>query len=228
LRAAPSLERVLVIGFGTGSTAEAVLTMPTLGRLTIVEINETLLRNLVRQPFFRAVSDDPRVAWVVDDARRLLNRETTRYDLVLMDPLRETTIYSNNLYSRQFLELVRSRLTPGGVLMAWLQSPEQHNTLAAVFRFARLECSLYGLGSEEPLTVRQDVERVIDERMSFEVASAIRRRRQRCREPERELVFDASVPVLDDKMPMLEYHLGRQYRRLLARRSGGYRPARVQ
>ena len=171
--------------------------------------------------YLPAIRDDPRVAWVVDDARRLLNREAARYDLVLMDPLRETTIYSNHLYSRQFFELVMSRLTPGGVLMVWLQSPEQENTLAAVFRHAKLECSVYGLGSDQPLAIRHDVERVIDERVPPEVAEAIRRRRLRCREAERPLVFDAALPVLDDTMPMLEYHLGRQYRLFLARRGSG-------
>ena len=219
LRVAPALDRVLIIGFGTGSTAEAVLTMPGVRRVTIVEINETLIKNLSRQPFFQAIDRDPRVRWVIDDARRLLNRETTTYDAVLMDPLRETTAYSNNVYSREFFELVKRRLTPGGVLMAWVQTLEQINTLATVFAYAKMECSLYGLGSDQPLTVHRDVEAVIQTAFPPKGIEAIRRRRQLCPYEETPLVRDGTIPVLEDKNPILEYHLGRHYHTARSRRA---------
>jgi Spermine/spermidine synthase domain len=185
--------------------------------MTIVEVNETLIKHLGRQPFFQAIRRDDRVRWVIDDARRLLNREATTYDVVLMDPLRETTAYSNNIYSREFFELVRGRLSPGGVLMVWVQTLEQMNTLATVFAHAKMECSLYGLGSDRPLAVRRDVEPVIQAALPPRSVEAIRRRRGLCPYEEMPLVRDRAIPVLEDRKPILEYHLGRHYHTVRSR-----------
>lgn len=37
-----------------------------------------------------------------------------------MDPLRSTTIYSNNFYSRQFLDLIQGHLNLNGILLFWM------------------------------------------------------------------------------------------------------------
>jgi spermidine synthase len=63
--------------------------------------------------------NDPRIETVYDDARRFLLRTRDKYDVIYMDPLRSTTAYSNNLYSREFFELAKARLNPNGVIMVW-------------------------------------------------------------------------------------------------------------
>lgn len=102
--------------------------------------------------------------------------------------------------------------------MAWMATPEQMNTLAAVFPYTRVECELYALGSDRPLIVRRDVERVIERSFSPKTVAAIRERQRQCPRVDRAVVYERTVPVLEDKMPLLEYHLGRYFNALRARR----------
>jgi predicted membrane-bound spermidine synthase len=137
LAVAPSAARVLIIGFGTGTITETLLHSREVERVTLVELSRTLLRNLEKLAVFRRILADPRLEVVYDDGRRHLLRNDVRYDLVLMDPLRTTTAYSNNLYSLEFFELVSRRLTPCGVFMVWTDDPSRvPRTAATAFAHA--------------------------------------------------------------------------------------------
>lgn len=209
LRSVASVEDVLIIGFGTGSNAEAVLTDNDVERLTIVEINETAIKNLRRQKIFRDIFDAPRVRLVIDDARRVLYREETKYDAVMMDPLRPTTVYSNNVYSREFFELIKRRLKPGGVVIAWVERDELRNTIASVFPHVRQECGIFLLASERPIQDYRDVEAVIRTNMPEPGQKSIADRRKLCPPEDKDIAFVSTIPILTDKRPLLEYHLGR-------------------
>ncbi len=217
LRAARALDDVLVIGFGTGSGAEAILTADDVKRLTIVEVNETLINHLRRHQVFRDIFDAPRTRLIIDDARRLLYREDTKYDVMLMDPLRPTTIYSNNIYSKDFFELMKRRLKPGGVAMVWIQTNEQINTVASVFPYVRQECSIYLLASDQPVRHQRDVEAIIRTKLPEKAQKAIEERRKLCPPADRDVTFTPGTPILTDKQPIVEYHLGRDYHQRRAR-----------
>jgi hypothetical protein len=221
LRAAKSIDDVLVIGFGTGSGAEAILTADDVKHMTIVEINETLLKHLRRHKVFRDILDEPRVRVVIDDARRLLYREPKKYDVVLMDPLRASTVYSNNIYSKEFYELVKARLKPGGILMAWVGTNEQINTVAAVFPYVRQECSIYVLASDQPIAHVRDVETIIRTKMPERAQKAIVERRKLCPPTDRAISYDKETPILQDKDPVVEFHLGRFFHLQRARSAAG-------
>jgi spermidine synthase len=135
-----SVTNPLIIGYGTGSTTEAVAKSHDVARITVVELNDTLMRNLRQIPLFQDLLGDPRIHLLIEDGRRyLLTRETILYDMILLDPLRTTTAYSNNLYSKEFFDLVRTRLRPGGVLMLWLDEFKVlPRTVASVFDHVRL------------------------------------------------------------------------------------------
>ena len=134
----PSPRRVLVIGYGTGELADTLLRSPEVELLVVVEVNHALMANLRKFPSFRDALAEPRLRLLMDDGRRFLLRDPGRFDAILMDPIYHHAAYSNNLYSRQFFELARSRLAPGGVLMVW---SDEHRvvprTLAAVFPHLR-------------------------------------------------------------------------------------------
>ena len=62
---------------------------------------------------------------MIDDGRRFLERTATRYDVVIVDPPPPLeTAGSNLLYTREFCELVRSRLKPTGIMQHWLPIPD--------------------------------------------------------------------------------------------------------
>ena len=133
------VDEILIIGYGTGSITEAVLKMPEVKKVTVVEINQTLMDNLREMELFRSLLSDPRLEIVMDDGRRFLLRHKGKFDLILMSPLRTTTAYSNNIYSRQFFELIAEHLNPQGILMAWTDEFNiMSKTLTSVFPDVRL------------------------------------------------------------------------------------------
>jgi len=159
---APKVDKALIIGFGTGSFAEAVLRLDDLGGLTVVEISDTLMRNLKKLAVFRDMLADSRLNLVIEDGRRYLLRTPETYDLILMDPLRPTTSYSNNLDSREFYELAKKHLNPGGVMMIYLgESRVMPKTVLSVFSHVRVYRydGYFCLASDGPLTRDSDRER---------------------------------------------------------------------
>jgi spermidine synthase len=132
--------RALVICFGSGQTAHAVLQEGP-EHLDVVELSEAVIRV---SPLFtsnRGVLKDPRVRTIVMDGRAWLRRTEERYDIVTLEPMPPYFAGTNSLYSEQFYQLVAARLRPGGVMAQWLPihlvSPEDGaaiaRTLQAVF-----------------------------------------------------------------------------------------------
>lgn len=117
---AKDVNDVLVIGYGTGSFVDVVLKLDDAKSITIVELSHTLMKNLKKIPLFEEMLSDPRVKLIFDDGRRFLLQTKKKYDLIMMDPLRSSTSYSNNLYSHQFFELLKDHLKSGGIVLIWM------------------------------------------------------------------------------------------------------------
>jgi spermidine synthase len=109
----PDAKRVLFLGLGGGSAPKRFWRdFPEL-QLQVVEIDPVVAD--VAHRFF-AVPDDARLPVAIEDARRWLDEHDERWDVIAVD-----TFYDDgvpfHLTTREFLELVRSRLTPGGVVV---------------------------------------------------------------------------------------------------------------
>ncbi len=207
---------VLVIGFGTGTLTETVLLMQDLKSVTVVELSETLMTNLLKMDLFRDVLSDSRINLVIDDGRRYLQASDKQYDLVLMDPLRVTTSYANNLYSREFFELVKSRMKPGGVFMIWMDDdrtvPKTAATAFERVKFYRLGLVQYfALASDQPLIKRDTRQRYIESRMNPQVlerVNAVWARSLYLGDEEYVKRTYAEGPINEDMKPRGEYYLG--------------------
>jgi spermidine synthase len=129
-------ERVLVVGLGTGTTLGTVEAYPYKA-IDVAEISPAIVESAKR--FFsgpnRNAFDDPRVNLVLNDGRNHLLVTPYRYDLITIELSSVWFAGSANLYSREFYELCRDRLTERGVLQQWLQLHHIHRReLAAVLR----------------------------------------------------------------------------------------------
>ncbi|MEW6349510.1 MAG: fused MFS/spermidine synthase [Thermodesulfobacteriota bacterium] len=152
VRFAGDSRKVLLIGFGTGSVADAIRRDPQVTEVVVVELNRTLIRNLTKMKSFREILADPKVRLVIEDGRRYLHRTRDTFDLIMMDPIRSTTAYSNNIYSREFFELAKTRLGDAGVLYVWTDEYRSlPKTVADVFEHVRWY-SGFCLGSAAPFT----------------------------------------------------------------------------
>lgn len=132
-------ERALVIGLGTGTTLGTVAAYP-FERIDVAEISPAIVeasRTYYAEQAFRSL-DDPRVRLLLNDGRNVLLVATEPYDLVTIELTSVWFAGAASLYSREFYELVRSRLTEGGVLQQWVQLHHiRRRELATIVRTLR-------------------------------------------------------------------------------------------
>jgi spermidine synthase len=124
----PDPKRIVVIGCGAGVTAGAVSIEPRLARETIVEI-EPLVPEVVSRYFSEhnfAVVTNPKVEVVIDDGRHYLFTTNEKFDAVTSDPLDPWVKGAATLYTKEFFEVVKSRLNPGGVVTLFVQLYESN------------------------------------------------------------------------------------------------------
>ena len=115
----PDPKAALVICFGTGQTANAVR-KENPESLDIVDLNANVLK---LADFFYAnerVLEDPRVKTTIMDGRAYLRRTQKRYDVITLEPMPPHFAGVNALYSKEFYEFARSKLTDDGVIAQWL------------------------------------------------------------------------------------------------------------
>jgi len=113
----PRPREVLMIGLSSGSWAAVIADHPAVEKVTIVEINPGYLKLLPRHSAVAGIPGHPKVSIEIDDGRRwLLRHRERRFDAIISNTTHHWRANISNLLSVEFLQLVRSRLKPGGVL----------------------------------------------------------------------------------------------------------------
>jgi spermidine synthase len=115
-------ESVLVVGLGAGVTAGSFVQHPSVTRIVISEI-EPLIPQVIAGYFRDENHDvvrDPRVEIVYDDARHFILTTRESFDVITSDPIHPWVKGSATLYTREYFELVKRRLKPGGIVTQWL------------------------------------------------------------------------------------------------------------
>jgi len=218
----------LVIGLGTGMTAGALAVHPGMN-VVVAEWSREVASAAER---FADRNHDvlrrPGVRLAFDDGRHVLLSSPATYDVITSDPLHPWVAGAANLYSRDFLSLVRARLRPGGVAAQWLplyeMGPGEARAIVATFGEAFEHVALWLsfhdailLGSDRP--IEADAETlalrmratpgVLDDLASVDL-----------QDPERFLsllvaadgdlrAFAAGAPVVTDDRQILEFRAAR-------------------
>ncbi|MGA2713725.1 MAG: SAM-dependent methyltransferase [Bryobacteraceae bacterium] len=118
----PDPSSVLVVGFGAGVTAGSFVTYPDVKRIVICEL-EPFIPPASTQYFGKQnydVMHNPRTQIVYDDARHYIFTTHEKYDVITTDPIHPWIKGTSTLYSKQYYELVKDHLNPGGVVAQWL------------------------------------------------------------------------------------------------------------
>jgi spermidine synthase len=113
---------VLVVGFGAGVTAGTFVVHPEIENITICEI-EPLIPQASSQYFAKENHDvfhDPRTRMVYDDARHFVLTTKEKFDIITSDPIHPWVKGTATLYSKEYFELVKQHLNPGGVITQWV------------------------------------------------------------------------------------------------------------
>jgi len=123
---------VLVVGFGAGVTAGTFVVYPTVEKITICEL-EPLVPPAAAKYFHNEnydVKDDPRTRIHYDDARHFMLTSKDKFDVITSDPIHPWVKGTSSLYSKQYFELVKEHLNPGGIVTQWV--PLYESDLATV------------------------------------------------------------------------------------------------
>ena len=118
----PSPRSVLVVGFGAGVTAGSFIPYPELQRIVICEIEPLIPEHVA--PYFGEenyhVLHDPRVQVFYDDARHFVLTTPEKFDIITSDPIHPWVKGAATLYTKEYFELVKRHLNPGGVVTQWV------------------------------------------------------------------------------------------------------------
>lgn len=108
----PDAKKILVVGLGGGSAPKRIWRDWKDVEVTVVELDPAVVETAYR---WFELPRDQRLRVEVDDGRRFLQRNDERYDVIMVD-----AFYSDgvpfHLTTLEFVELLRERLTPGGVV----------------------------------------------------------------------------------------------------------------
>src|SRR5258706_15395144 len=118
----PNPRSVLVVGFGGGITAGTFKTYPSVQRIVICEL-EPLIPPVSTRYFADQnynVMNDKRVQLIYDDTRHFVAATREKFDIITSDPIHPFVKGSATLYSKEYFELVRSHLNPGGIVTQWV------------------------------------------------------------------------------------------------------------
>jgi spermidine synthase len=115
----PHPEAVFIAGGGEGATLREVLSHDTVKKAVMVDIDEEVI-DICQQflpDYSRGSFQDPRAEVIHTDAREYLANTSESFDIIIIDlpePIEEGPAYL--LYTREFYELVKSKLAPGGII----------------------------------------------------------------------------------------------------------------
>ncbi|MEP6679666.1 MAG: polyamine aminopropyltransferase [Betaproteobacteria bacterium] len=123
----PAPSRALVVGGGDGGSVEELLKHPTIGEVTLAEIDGAVV-DIARRHLAsvnRGCLDDPRLKLRIEDGFAYVRSSSERYDLIVLD-LTDPGGPSLPLYTEDFYRACAARLAPGGAMTLHLASPVAH------------------------------------------------------------------------------------------------------
>jgi len=118
----PRPRSVLTVGFGSGGTSYSLLLHPDL-QVDCAEISPAVIRAadyLTEANHGLLEHLSPRYRLHLEDARRFLTTTGRSFDIIANDCTDLAYKSDASLYTKDFFELVRRRLAPGGIAAAWI------------------------------------------------------------------------------------------------------------
>lgn len=226
----PNARRACIIGWGSGVTVAELLNFP-ITTITAVELEPAVIEaSRVFNRHTHEPEKNPRVKVEINDGRNFLLATTQKFDVIISEPSNPWQVGVCNLFTSEYFECVKDRLTPDGVLSLWLQlgevSPDSikavMSALNGQFKYclalASDQSNLVILASQKPLAANyQNLEEVFKD-------PYVTRALDKCKitSPEGVLarifltpsgvsyMVRGSKPNTDD-LNVLEYRIGRTY-----------------
>jgi spermidine synthase len=109
----------LVVGFGMGITTQS-LVQDSMEEVTVVEINTEIIDGSAQQfaGENKNVLDEAGLNVVIEDGRSYMAMSDKKYDIITTNAVHPRL--SINIYTKEFYELSKNKLTENGVMCQWL------------------------------------------------------------------------------------------------------------
>jgi spermidine synthase len=118
---APRDDRALVIGVGTGMTSGSAGLL--FDRVDAVEINPVVISNLWRMKRWNFdIESMKNVHIIVDDGIHHIRASREKYTVIMNTVTTPLYFSSSKLYTHDFFEAVKQRLTPDGLYVTWVDT----------------------------------------------------------------------------------------------------------
>lgn len=162
---APDAKNTCIIGYGSGATVRAVAGH-AVETIDVVELEPAVME---AGRYFEYINNnvltDPRVKVFLEDGRTFLKYQANKFDVIISEPSNPWVAGVSSLFTSEYYQIVRSRLSPEGVYCQWIQLYELSNetmngmlnTLAQNFANVILlvnQGDLICLASQVPLKVK--------------------------------------------------------------------------
>ena len=159
-------EDVLVVCFGTGQTTGAASLHPRVKSVDSLELSSSVInagRMFAKEN--RQVLNNPKVNFVIQDGRNHLLTTHKQYDVITSEPPPPRTAFTVNLYTREYYELQKKHLKPGGIAAQWVPLHSQgekevamhFGTFQSVFPYTMGWMPVAGemllIGSDQPIRI---------------------------------------------------------------------------
>ena len=150
-------ERAAVIGLGSGMTAHAVAAFP-FREIEVLEIEPAMAKVT---EFFSdkngKVLEDPRVRLIPTDGRNYIVASPKLYDVIAAEPSNPWIAGVANLYTREFYDVVKSKLKEDGIFAQWFHnysmSPDDFRMVFHTFVEAFPYVTLWGMKESDFLLI---------------------------------------------------------------------------
>ncbi len=119
----PEPQTAMVVGLGTGETAGWLARVEGMNQIDVVEL-EPAIAEVARlcAPVNYSVMDEPMVRLYPGDGREFLLTTSERYDVIVNEPSNPYRAGIASLFTLEFYEAVRERLTDDGLFVQWVQA----------------------------------------------------------------------------------------------------------
>ncbi len=150
----PQAKTALIIGLSTGSWVQVLSSMPSLEKITIIEINPAYVDFIKEHPEVSELLEDDRVEIVFDDGRKYLKQhQENTYDIILMNTTWNWRAYVSNLLSADFLSIIKQSLVPNGVVYYnTTQSLDAYYTAQSIFDYV-YQYKFFVLAANRPVVI---------------------------------------------------------------------------
>lgn len=113
-------KRVGIIGLGGGFTVEAVANCQGVEQIDVAELEPAVLQiGEYWKPYNDRVLEDSRVRVHIKDGRTFVLGSPEKFDVLISEPSNPWLAGIGNLFTKDFYEISRSRLTDDGIMCQW-------------------------------------------------------------------------------------------------------------